>query len=129
MSFIGLVYISKIEYLWLENSAAAYKCSIRDNWMKLTAHQLYQITQSSNTKVKHMGGIKICFWRGIKSTALKKKIFSVCPIWLPKFFFLLSFLNPNWVPKIESGMDLTPFPSSILDEIRTHKFKIMSRVR
>jgi hypothetical protein len=42
------------------------------------------------------------------------------------FLYFLIILNQNWVPKIYSGMAFTPFPSSILDEIRTHNFKIMS---
>jgi hypothetical protein len=38
-------------------------------------------------------------------------------------FLFIIILNQNWVPKIDSGMAFTPFPSSILNEIRTHNLK------
>jgi hypothetical protein len=47
---------------------------------------------------------------------------------LATYNFFIIILNQNWVPKIDSGMAFTPYPSSISDEIRTHNLKIMSRV-
>ncbi len=44
-------------------------------------------------------------------------------------FLFINILNQNLVTEIDSGMAFTPFPSSILDEIRTHNLKIISRVR
>ncbi len=46
-------------------------------------------------------------------------LFLVCPIWLPIFFFFFQLLNePGLGEGIDSGMALTPFPSSIiLDEV------------
>ncbi len=45
------------------------------------------------------------------------EVFLVCPIWLT-VFFLLFYNEPEFGGGIDPGMALTPFPSSILDEMR-----------
>ena len=49
------------------------------------------------------------------------------PICLP-IFFSFQFNEPGLGSGIDSGMALTPFPSSV-GEIRTHDFPIVSQVR
>ncbi len=52
----------------------------------------------------------------------------VCPIRLPIFFFSYYQFEPELGAENDSGMAFTPFPSSMLNEIRTHNLKIKSRV-
>jgi len=48
---------------------------------------------------------------------LRNIYFLVCPIWLP-VFFLFFYNEPELGAGINPGMALTPFPYSILDEMR-----------
>ncbi len=57
---------------------------------------------------------------------IKKIFLLVCPIWLP--VFSLFSIEPELGTEIDSGMVMTPFPSSILDETRFEPTTYRSRV-
>jgi len=72
-------------------------------------------------KKKNISGIFRCekinfdYWR---KNFFKKIIYLVCPIW-PVVFYLFFYNEPDFSAEIDPSMALmTPFPSSILDEIR-----------
>jgi len=48
-----------------------------------------------------------------RTSFLYKNIFLVCPIWLPVFLSFQLLNEPGLGVVINSGMALTPFPSSI----------------